>query len=365
MPHIAYKYRLYPTALQRELLAKTFGCCRKVYNLMLADKIRHYQETGEMLQTTPAQYKTEYPFLKEVDSLALANEQLHLQTAYKNFFRDPKVGFPKFKSKRCDSNSYTTNLISGNIRILDKQIKLPKLGLVKARVHRAAPADYKLKSVTVSQERDGSYYAAVLYEYEETLMPAQFATHIGLDYASHGLYVDSNGEACDMPGFYRKAQKHLAKLQRRASRKQKDSSNRRKANRHIARLARHVANQRKDFLHKKSTEITNQYDIISVEDLNMHGMAQSLRLGKATLDNGYGMFLNMLQYKQERLGHQLIRIGKHFPSSQLCQCGYQNPVTKDLAVRKVTCPRCGRSYDRDHNAAINIDREGYRIATAA
>ena len=247
----------------------------------------------------------------------------------------------------------------------ENPITLPKAGRVRAVIHRQAPADHKLKSVTVSQNRDGTYYASVMYEYEETAVPADtIATHIGLDYKSDGLYVDSNGDCADMPHFYREAEKRLAKAQRCLSRKQKGSKNREKQKRRVAKLSRHAANQRKNYLHKKSSEITNQYDLVSVEDLNMRGMAQSLRLGKSTLDNGYGMFCCMLEYKQRRKGHHFIRVNKFFPSTQLCQCGYKNPETKHLSMRTITCPVCGRTYDRDHNAAINIDKEGLRLLLA-
>ena len=360
--NIAYQYRLYPDKEQQVLFAKTFGCCRKVYNLMLADKIAYYKREGAMLMTTPAMYKDEYPYLREVDSLALANEQMHLQAAYNNFFRDKRNGFPKFKSRKRDKASYTTNLVGNNIVVSDRSIRLPKVGVVRAAIHRKAPDGYKLKSVTVSRKRDGSYYASVLYEYDETVVPVkEIQSHIGLDYKSNGLYVDSNGESADMPRFYRKAEKRLAREQRRLSKKQKGSRNQEKQRQKVAKISRHVSNQRKDFLHKKSAEITNQYDLVSVEDLNMRGMSRSLNLGKSTLDNGYGMFCTMLEYKQRRKGHYFVRVDRFFPSSQLCQCGYQNPVTKDFSVRTVICPVCGRTYDRDYNAAINIDKEGLRM----
>ena len=360
--NIAYKYRLYPTEDQKVMFAKTFGCCRKVYNLMLSDKIDHYNKTGQSLMTTPAQYKDTFPFLKEVDSLALANEQLHLQTAYKNFFDQPKVGFPKYKSKTKDKPSYTTNLVNGNIIVSDKHIKLPKIGFVKAVVHNKAPNNYKLKSVTISKEADDSYYAAVLYEYEDiALATNEIKTHIGLDYKSDGLYTNSNGECADMPHFYRKAQKKLAKAQRKLSKKRKGSKNYGKQKHKVAKIHRKTANQRNDYLHKKSKELTDKYDLISVESLNMQAVSRCLKLGKATMDNGFGMFCNMLEYKQKRNGHYFVRIDKLFPSSQLCQCGYKNPITKDLKVRTVICPNCGAAYDRDHNAAINIDKEGLRV----
>lgn len=362
--NIAYKYRIYPTPEQSVLFAKTFGCCRKVYNLILADKIDYYKQHGKGKTFTPAMYKDEYPFLREVDSLALANEQLHVQTAFKNFFKQPKVGFPKFKAKHRARCSYTTNKVKDNIRLYDNAIRLPKVGVVKAKIHRRAPENYKLKAVTVSQEKDGTYYASVLYEYGTDIpeiLEKQTLSHVGLDYKSDGLYVDSNGVCCDMPHFYRDAQKKLAKAQRRLSRMTKGSKNYKKQRRKVAKISIHVANQRKDFLHKKSAEITNLYDLVSVETLNMQAMSRTLKLGKATHDNGFGMFCAMLAYKQQRKGHFFVKIGKTFPSSQLCQCGYKNPATKDLNVRTITCPVCGRTYDRDINAARNIDKEGLRL----
>lgn len=157
MQNRAIKYRIYPSAEQKILFAKTFGCCRKIWNLMLADKITYYQQTKKMLQTTPAQYKKAYPYLKEVDSLALANVQLHLQTAYKNFFRDKKTGFPKFKSAKHCRKSYTTNCQNGSIRIENDRIRIPKAGSVKAVLHRLPEKDWKIKSATISQYGDGTY----------------------------------------------------------------------------------------------------------------------------------------------------------------------------------------------------------------
>lgn len=365
----AVKCRIYPTSEQQVMIAKTFGCCRKVYNLMLSDKIDYYREHKASLMTTPAQYKGEYPYLKEVDSLALANVQLQLQTAYKNFYRDRRIGFPKFKSKKRDKKTYTTNLVNGNIVVTADSIKLPKVGVISAKVHRKVPDGAKLKFVTVSQDRDDRYYASILYEVEkEPAAPAQISediSHIGLDYKSDGLYVDSFGNSADMPHFYRESHKKLAKAQRKLSKKEKGSKNREKQRRKVAKIAAHIANQRKDFLHKLSAEITNQYELVSVESLNMKSLSQSLHLGKATLDNGYGMFCEMLRYKQLRKGHYFVKVDRLFPSSQLCQCGYKNPATKDLSVRTVECPVCGSIYDRDINAAKNIDKEGLRILLAA
>ena len=368
----AYRYRIFPTTEQMALIAKTFGCCRFVWNAMLSDKKAHYEATGKNLTVTPAAYKQDYPFLKEVDSLALANVQLQLQTAYRNFFRDKSVGFPKYKSKKHPKKSYTTNNQNGTVSVSGNTIRLPKIGMVSAIVHRQAPEEWKLKSATVSQETDGSFYCSVLYEYEVPVSAPKYYTlsdTIGIDYKSDGLYMDSNGICADMPHFYRKAQKKLAKEQRRLSRKtgsrkgEPKSKNYQKQLHKVNKLHRHVANQRKDYLHKLSAEITNQYGVICVESLHMRAMSnKGFGNGKATLDNGNGMFLNMLAYKQADKGHYFIKIDKYYPSSQMTHCcGVRCPEMKDLRRRYIVCPGCGKRYDRDHNSAINIRMEGYRM----
>ena len=186
----AYKFRIYPDCLQQEMFSKTIGAARFVYNKMLEDKIAYYEETGKMLKATPAQYKNEYEFLKEVDSLALANAQLQLETAYRNFFRDKSIGFPKFKSKKHPKQSYTTNLVTGNIRITGKRIRLPKVGEVRIKLHRQIPNDHLIKSVTVSREPSGKYYVSILTEYEasETSVSLDKERSIGLDYSSPSFY---------------------------------------------------------------------------------------------------------------------------------------------------------------------------------
>ena len=350
------------------MFAKTFGCCRKIWNLMLADKIDHYRATKQMLQTTPAQYKKkyEYKYLKEVDSLALANVQLYLQTAYKNFFRDKKIGFPKFKSAKHSRKSYTTHNQNGTVAITDTTIKLPKIGIVKAKIHRKPDADWKLKSATISQDNDGKYYVSVLYKFEKVINQIAISDHaIGLDYKSDGLYADSEGNVCGSPKYYRKSQKKLAKLQRQLSRKEKDSNNRNKARLKVAKLQKHTSNQRLDFLHKKSTEIANQFDVVCVENLDMKNMSnKGFGNGKATLDNGYGLFLQMLEYKLADRGKYFVKVDKWYPSSQICFCcGKQHKEMKNLLTRKFVCD-CGYKNDRDINASLNIKKEGLRLLTA-
>jgi len=370
----AIKYRVYPTTEQSIMFAKTFGCCRKVYNLMLSDKIEGYKLTGKFPTVTPAKYKKDYPYLKEVDSLALANKQMDLQAAFRNRFskaRKKNTGFPKFKSKKHSRKSYTTNNQKGTVAIIDnKYIKLPKVGMVKAIIHRTAPDDWIIKSATVSQESDGKYYISVLFEFENSTNSyvADKTNAIGLDYASNGLYVDNNGNVGTNHKYFRESQSKLAKAQRRLSRMQGSKKNEVKSHNYIKQLLkvnkiyRHIANQRLDNLHKISTKIANQYDVVCVETLNMQSMSnKGFGNGKATFDNGYGMFLNMLNYKLSDRNKYLIKVDKWFPSSQIChRCGAIHPEMKNLAIRTMECD-CGLTINRDQNAAINILHEGLRL----
>lgn len=332
---------------------------------MLSDKIKHYEETKQKLNYTPAQYKKEFEWLKEVDSLALANAQMNLQTAYNNFFRSPKTGFPKFKSKKSSRKSYTTNCVNGNISIENGYIKLPKIGFVKLKQHRQIPTDYKLKSVTVSQNASGRYYVSILFEYENQVQKIMPETFIGLDFSMHELYRDSDGNEPQYPGYYRQAEKRLKQEQRKLSLMQKGSNNRNKQRIKVAKLHEKVANQRKDFLHKQSRQITNACDCVCIENLDMKAMSQSLNFGKSVFDNGWGMFTAFLKYKLEETGRRLVKVDKFFASSQICSvCGYVNKETKNLAIREWSCPQCGARHDRDINAAINIRNEGMRIVFA-
>ena len=358
------------------MFAKTFGCCRKVYNLMLSDKIESYKSTGKFVTVTPAKYKKDYPYLREVDSLALANKQMDLQEAFRNTFsksRKKKNGFPKFKSAKHSRKSYTTNNQKGTVAIIDnKCIKLPKIGKVKAVIHRVPDDSWTIKSATVSQESDGKYYISVLFEFENTVNPyvADKTNAIGLDYASDGLYVDSNGNTGTNHKYYRESHNKLAKAQRKLSRMQGSKKHEVKSNNYIKQLRkvnkihRHIANQRLDNLHKISTEIANQYDVVCVESLNMKAMSnKGFGNGKATLDNGYGILLSMLEYKLSDRNKYLIKVDKWFPSSQICHCcGMLHPEMKNLAIRKMTCD-CGLTISRDQNAAINILKEGLRLLT--
>lgn len=376
MANKAIKYRIYPTTEQRVMFTKTFGCCRKVYNLMLADKIEGYKATGKFHTVTPAKYKEDYPYLKEVDSLALANKQMDLQAAFRNRFnkkRKKKSGFPKFKSAKHSRKSYTTNNQNGTVAIINnKYIKLPKIGKVKAVIHRIPNDNWTVKSATISLASDGKYYASVLFEFDEieNTYIADKTNAIGLDYASNGLYVDNNGNVGTNHKYYRESYDKLAKEQRKLSRMQGSKKNEDKSNNYIKQLHkvnkihRHIANQRLDNLHKISTEIANQYDVVCVETLNMKAIAnKKFGNGKATMDNGYGMLLSMLEYKLSDRNKYFVKVDKWFPSSQICHCcGTRHPEMKDLANRKMICD-CGLIMNRDQNAAINILNEGLRLLT--
>jgi putative transposase len=361
----AFKFRLYPNKKQEVLLAKTFGCVRFVYNKMLAECKETYEkfkDDKEMLKKqkfpTPAKYKDEFPFLKEVDSLALANAQINLQNAYKNFF-EGRAEFPKFKSRK-HNQSYTTNRVNGNIELQDGYIKLPKLKLVKIKQHREIPADYKLKSCTISKTKSGKYYISILTEYEKEIKPVSIQKVVGLDFAMVGLYVESEqGEKANYPRFYRQSLDKLAKEQRILSRRKKGSSRWEKQRLKVAKLQEKTANQRKDFLHHKSKELASTYDAVIIEDLDMKSMSQALHFGKSVHDNGWGMFTQFLKYKLEQQGKKLIKIDKWFPSTKKCSyCGEEKEMP--LSERTYKCS-CGFVLDRDHNSAINIKNEGLRL----
>lgn len=374
----AYKYRIYPTTEQRILFTKTFGCCRKVYNLMLSDKIEGYKAAGKFPTVTPAKYKKNHPYLKEVDSLALANKQLDLQAAFRNCFSKSRMKntvFPKFKSAKHSRRSYATNNQKGTIAIMDGGfIKLPKAGKVKAVIHRMPGDNWFIKSATVSQESDGKYYVSVLFEFETPInaYTADKTNAIGLDYASDGLYVDSNGNVGTNHKYYRESHRKLSRAQRRLSRMQGSCKNEAKSNnylkqlRKVNRIHRHITNQRLDNLHKVSTRIANRYDVVCVESINMSAIAnKGFGNGIATLDNGYGMFLSMLEYKLADRNKYLIKVDKWFPSSQICHCcGSLHPEMKNLRVRTMKCD-CGLTMSSDRNAAINILQEGLRTLKVA
>jgi len=338
---------------------------------MLANRktiYEQYKYDKEVLKqqrySQPADYKQEFEWLKEVDSLALANAQLNLNTAYKNFFRDKAVGFPNFKRKHGDRKSYTTNNQKGSIRLIDsKTIRLPKLKDIRIKLHRELPLNSIIKSATISQTPTGKYYIAILVEFEAKIEPVKptVETTLGLDYSSKSLVVDSEARSAGYPRFYRKAETKLQKEQRKLSKRLKGGKNRDKQRRKVAKLHEKAANQRKDFLHKLSRQIANAYTAVAIEDLNMRNMAQCLKLAKSTNDNGFGMLKTFLAYKLAEQGKQLVTIDKWYPSSKLCRYCQTIFMELTLADRTWSCKNCGAELDRDINAAINIRNEGCRI----
>ena len=349
----AYKYRIYPDAEQMQFFAKCFGCVRFVYNRMLSDRIEHYNLTGKSLNNTPAQYKSEFTWLKEVDSLALANAQMNLNTAYRNFFRDKSTGFPKFKSKKTNNFSYTTNNQKGTVYVENGYIKLPKLkSPVKIRQHRSFEG--VIKSCTISKAPSGKYHISILVETEIQKLPAS-DMRVGIDVGIKDFAVLSNGEAYKNPKHLRKSEKRLAKLQRDLSRKQIGSSNRNKARIKVAKLHEKIANQRMDFLHKKSTEIIRKNQAIVIEDLKVKNLMKNHNLAKSIAEVSWSRFREMLDYKSRWYGRELIIAPPDYPSSQLCSdCGNRSSQTKDLACRIYVCPECGLEIDRDYNSSLNL-----------
>ena len=375
----AYKFRIYPTEEQKIFFAKTFGCVRKVYNLMLNDRKKAYEEvkndsSKKMTFPTPAKYKKEFPFLKEVDSLALANAQLHLDKAYKNFFRDKSVGFPRFKSKKNPVQSYTTNNQKGTIALIDsKFIKLPKLkSLVRIKLHRQPKG--MIKSATISRHSSGKYYISLLCKEEISELPKTNSA-IGIDLGITDFAILSDGQKIDNNKFTSKMEKKLKREQRKLSRRAllakkkgiplSEAKNYQKQKRKVARLHEKVMNQRTDFLNKLSTEIIKNHDIICIEDLNVKGMLRNHKLARSISDVSWSSFVAKLQYKADWYGREIIKVNQWFPSSQICsECGHKDGK-KPLDIREWTCPICHTHHDRDINASINILIEGLRIQTLA
>ena len=375
----AYKFRIYPTEEQEIFFAKTFGCVRKVYNLMLNDRKKAYEEvkndpSKKMTFPTPAKYKKEFPFLKEVDSLALANAQLHLDKAYKNFFRDKSVGFPRFKSKKNPVQSYTTNNQNGTVALIDnKFIKVPKLkSLIRIKLHRQPKG--MIKSATISRHASGKYYISLLCKEEINELPKTNSA-IGIDLGITDFAILSDGQKIDNNRFTSKMEKKLKREQRKLSKRAllaknkgiplSEAKNYQKQKRKVARLHEKVMNQRTDFLNKLSTEIIKNHDIICIEDLNVKGMLRNHKLARSISDVSWSSFVAKLQYKADWYGREIIKVDTWFPSSQICsECGHKDGK-KSLDIREWTCPICHTHHDRDINASINILTEGLRIQTLA
>ena len=352
------------------LFEKTFGCSRFIWNQMLADKIQYYKETGQTLKNTPAQYKKDYPWLKEVDSYALCNVQLNLQKAYQSFFKSG-FGFPNFKSKRKMAyQSYQTNNQRGMIRLSNNnKIKLPKVGWVKVKVHRQVKG--LIKSATISKTATRKYFISILCE-EEIVPLLRTDSNIGIDLGLKHFAILSTGEKIENPRFLFSLSKKLAKEQKILSRrgflaknrgvKLSESSNYQKQKLKVAKLHEKISNKRRDFLHKLSTTLIKNHDRICMEDLASKNLMRNHRLAKAIGDASWSEFMRMLEYKAEWYGKQIISISRWYPSSQICSNCKANSGKKPLRVREWTCEQCSSHHDRDINASLNILNEGLRLA---
>lgn len=373
----ALKMRIYPSNEQKAKIDKTLGSCRFVYNHMLARNKKVYERRNEHLSYNEMQnllpvMKNYLPWMKEADSQALNYACRQLNTAYDRFFKK-KSGFPKFHSKRMNRQAYTTiNKRQIAYDAENHKVKLPFLGWMRCSDNRIL-SNPDFKYATVSRQ-NGKYYVSITYSIEKTIHPVTVSESqaLGLDYKSDGLYVDSNGNMAGTPKWFRNSQAKLRKEQRKLRNKVGSKKGETKSHSYLKQLQKvrnlheHIANQRLDYLHKESTRLANQYDAILIEDLNMKAIAnKGFGNGKATFDNGWGMFTTMLDYKIAERGKHLQKIDRWFPSSQTCNtCGCVNENLKDLSIRKWTCLGCGTEHDRDINAAINIKQEGLRLLEA-
>ena len=372
----AIKVRLYPNQGQEEMLNKTFGCCRFIYNKMLEERKHIYEKLKDETQTlydynykTEKEYKEEYLFLKEVDSKALQSEWRHLKSAYDNFFRNikkgSKKGFPKFKSKR-SRQSYTTYNINNNCKINFKKqkIKLPKINTwIKYRDERVF--NENIKHITIFKTNTNKYYASILIEYKNNVLLKQELREdkiVGFDMSASKFLITKELEFSN-PRFYRTEELKLKNLHRDINRKKKGSSNRNKTRIKLANVYEKIHNRKKDWIHKITYLLSKHFDCVILEDLNIKGM-QKFNSGiskSVSLDFSWNQFVTFLKYKMEQKGKHLIFIDKYFPSSKLCSnCGYKNDEL-ELKDREWICPVCNIHHDRDINASENIRKEGLRI----